>query len=159
MTDAQSFRGLLRGGFTVSERPQPLPGDLRIGWGVSLVILVLGCSRGQRASLQKLHFLAHLSRTKTTRAQTIGVFRRDIDPMMLSVRVEPWVNRAIAFAVAEGFVAMRDGKAASLTEAGKELHGKLMGLTALEEEKTFLADVGRRATEQVVEKIMKMEQF
>lgn len=78
---------------------------------------------------------------------------------MLSIRVEPWVNRAVAFGVAEKLVAIHGGRFAVLTDAGKEMHSKLMGLDVLHDEKSFLAEVGRRATEKVVESIMKMEQF
>ena len=159
MTVTRTLRGLLRGGFTVSERPQPLPGDLRLGWGVALLILVLGASRGQRASIQKIHFLAHLARAKVTRDQTRAVMKRTIGPQALSVRVEPWVNRAMAFAIAEGVAVMRDGKAAALTDAGKAVHRDIVAMPILDEEKAFLAEVGPRATEKVVEQIMKMEQF
>jgi hypothetical protein len=155
----RSLRGLLRGSFSITQRPQPLPGDLRIGWGVALLILVLGASRGQRASLQKLHFLAHLSRTRTTREQTLGVLHRTVPPAMLSVRVEPWVNRATAFAIGEGLAVLRDGKAVSLSDNGRTLYKSLIGLPVLEEEKRFLGEVGPRATEKVIEKIMKMEPF
>ena len=65
---------LLDGPFELSARPEPLPGDLRLAWGMALVILILGRSRGKRASLQKLHFMAHSARTRATREQTIHLF-------------------------------------------------------------------------------------
>jgi hypothetical protein len=49
---------LLDGPFELLARPEPLPGDLRLAWGLALVLLILGRSRGKRASLQKLHFMA-----------------------------------------------------------------------------------------------------
>jgi hypothetical protein len=52
---------LLDGPFELSARPEPIPGDLRLAWGIALVILILGRSRAKRASLQKLHFMAHSS--------------------------------------------------------------------------------------------------
>jgi len=160
MTNASDrFRRLLRGPFTVTDRPQPVPGDLRIGWGVALVLLVLGSSRGQRCSLQKLHFLAHLSRTDRMRSQTLEVLDRRRNPDTLTVRIEPWVNRALAFAAAEGLATMKDGKAAALTDDGRALVAELVKLQVLGDEQAFLKTVGPRATEKVIEQIMKMEQF
>lgn len=160
MSDATThLRRLLTGAFTIEDRAQPVPGDLRIKWGVALILLVLASSRGQRCSLQKLHFLAHLSRTAETRRQTIAVLQRVREPSALTVRIEPWVNRALAFAVGEGAAVMRDGKAAALTDRGKAILENISTLSVLAEERAFLAVVGPRATEKVVDLIMKMEPF
>jgi hypothetical protein len=153
------LRRMLRGTFTIQERAQPVPGDLRISWGVALILLVLASSRGQRCSLQKLHFLAHLSRTDDTRSQALEVLDRTREPSALSVRIEPWVNRALAFAVGQGLAVMKDGKAAALTDQGKELLGEIATLSVLAEEGAFLAKIGPRATEKVIDLIMKMESF
>lgn len=136
-----------------------MPGDLRINWGVTLILLVLASSRGQRCSLQKLHFLAHLSRTDQTRREALEVLDRTREPSALSVRIEPWVNRALAFAVAQGHAVMKDGKSASLTDEGKAMLDDLSAMAVLAEERAFLAKVGPRATEKVVDSIMKMEPF
>jgi hypothetical protein len=160
MSDATSrLRRMLTGTFTINDRAQPVPGDLRINWGVALILLVLASSRGQRCSLQKLHFLTHLSRTAQTRSQTLEVLDRAREPSALAVRIEPWVNRALAFAVAQGHAAMKDGKAAALTDEGKAIVDDLSAMSVLAEERTFLAKVGPRATEKVVDLIMKMEPF
>lgn len=42
---------LLDGPFELTPRPEPVAGDLRMSWGIALVILILGRSRGKRASL------------------------------------------------------------------------------------------------------------
>ena len=60
---------LLDGPFELTSRPEPVPGDLRMAWGMALIILILGRSRGKRASLQKLHFMAHSARTKESREE------------------------------------------------------------------------------------------
>lgn len=160
MTSATNrLRSMLAGSFTISDRAQPVPGDLRINWGVALILMVLASSRGQRCSLQKLHFLAHLSRTNQTRSETLEVLDRTRDPSALSVRIEPWVNRALAFAIAQGNATMKDGKAAALTDQGRAILDELSAMTVLAEERAFLAKIGPRATEKVVDSIMKMEAF
>jgi hypothetical protein len=159
MDEAKRVRAKLTGEFTVTERPEPIPGDLRLGWGVSLLLLVLASSRGQRCSLQKLHFLVHLSRTEKSRRQMREVLGRRRGPVDLSVRIEPWVNRAAAFAAANGLVHVRDGKALALADGGKVAVAAIRKEGLLQQETAFLDDVGKLATEQVVERIMKMEAF
>lgn len=159
MEEANRIRSKLTGEFSVTERPEPIPGDLRLGWGVSLLLLVLASSRGQRCSLQKIHFLAHLSRTAKSRQQMREVLARRRGPVDLSVRIEPWVNRAAAFAAASGLVDFRDGKALALSDEGKNAVAAIRKENLLEDESSFLEDVGKLTTEQVVERIMKMEAF
>lgn len=159
MEEINRLKSAFSGQYSATERPQPVPGDLRLGWGQSLLLFVLASSRGQRCSLQKLHFLAHLSRTAQLRLQTLEVLARRRGPAELSVRIEPWVNRAAAFATANGLVVVRDGKALSLTEAGKLMVRALRNDGVLSEETLFLDEVGKLATEHVVEKIMRMEAF
>jgi len=108
--------------------------------------------------MQKMHFLAHLSRTAASRELTQQVLARNKEPKDLSIRVEPWVNRAAAFAIANGYVTTT-GKQLLLTDSGKAAAAVLQKEGVLAEEVTFLQAVGKLATEQVVERIMKMEDF
>jgi len=73
------------------------------------------------------------------------------------VRVEPWVNRALAFAKSMGLLTLVNGKSAQLTPEGLRLCDDLMGAPVLEEEKNFLATMKPLATERAIEKIMRME--
>src|SRR5438132_6833889 len=116
---------LLDGPFELSARPEPLPGDLRLAWGMALVILILGRSRGKRASLQKLHFMAHSARTRATREQAKRLFAGGLSTADMVVRVEPWLNRAISFATAAHLVSMEGGGHARLTEAGIRAFDKI----------------------------------
>jgi hypothetical protein len=159
MEKVARLKTALTGDFTVTERPEPIPGDLRVGWGQSLLLLVLASSRGMRCSLQKVHFLAHLSRTARSRAEAREVLTRKRSPAELSVRIEPWVNRAAAFGKANRLVEPKDGKTLALTEAGKAVVKEIRAAGVLAEETAFLDEIGRFATEQVVDSIMKMEAF
>lgn len=158
MAMTENLKALYSGSYTATERPNPVAGDLRIGWGQSLLILLLASSRSQKCSVQKVHFLAHLSRTAASRQLTKDVLARVKDPKDLSIRVEPWVNRAAAFAIANGYVST-SGKSLQLTETGKEAAASLRDEAVLAEEAHFLDSVGKIATEQIVERIMKMEDF
>jgi hypothetical protein len=158
MANIDTLRNLYSGDFTVTDRPTPVAGDMRIGWGQSLLLLLLYSSRSQKCSLQKVHFLAHLSRTAASRQLTRDVLRRAKEPKDISIRVEPWINRAAAFAIANGYVSS-NGKQFQLTESGKKAAAALQKEGVLAAEFDFLQTVGKLATEQVVEHIMKMEDF
>lgn len=149
---------LLDGPFALTPRPEPVPGDLRRAWGIALIILILGKSRGKRASLQKLHFLGHSARLRQTRREVQEVFAGERRPSDLIVRVEPWLNRALAFAKGAGLIELEKGKSAKLTEVGLracEILNEQPHMCA--EEKEFLEAVGPKATETAIEKIMRME--
>lgn len=159
MEEINRLRVALVGDFSVTSRPEPIPGDLRLNWGQSLLLLVLASSRGQRCSLQKIHFLAHISRTAKSRQQLRDVLARRRGPVDLSVRIEPWVNRAAAFATAIGLVDVKVGKTLVLTEKGKMAEKAIREAKVLSNAASFLDEVSRFTTEQVVERIMKMEEI
>jgi hypothetical protein len=149
---------LLDGPFELTSRPEPIAGDLRLAWGIAIVVLMLGRSRGKRASLQKLHFLAHSVRTGQTRQEAQRVFEGGLKPTDFVVRVEPWLNRSIAFAKGARLLELEGGKNARLTRAGMEMLEELSAAEAvLVEEKAFIDAIVPRATEGAVEKIMRME--
>ena len=151
---------LLDGPFELSARPEPVPGDLRLAWGIALVILILGRSRAKRASLQKLHFMAHSTRTRTTRDQAKHLFAGTLSPADMIVRVEPWLNRALAFARAARLVSLEHGGHARLTDSGIQTFEQISSAESLMvEEKAFLDDIAKQATEGAIEKIMRMEQL
>jgi hypothetical protein len=151
---------LLDGPFELTARPGPVPGDLRLAWGIALVILILGRSRGKRASLQKLHFMAHAARTKETREEVTRVFAGELGPGDLVVRVEPWLNRAVAFATAGGLAMLEGGKSVKLTDDGVKTYERISSAASvMVEERDFLGAISTRATEAAVEKVMRMERL
>jgi hypothetical protein len=149
---------LLDGPFELTSRPEPVPGDLRMAWGIALIILILGRSRGRRASLQKLHFMAHSARTKESREEVCHVFTGDRSSSDLVVRVEPWLNRAIAFATAAGLITLEHGRSVQLTDEGMKTLDRInSGDSVMIDERIFLDTISPRATESAVERLMRME--
>ena len=146
---------LLDGPFALTPRPEPVAGDLRRAWGIALIIMILGKSRGKRASLQKLHFLGHTARTRKTRQEAQEVFLGERRTSDLVVRVEPWLNRALAFAKGAGLIELEKGRSARLTDIGLRALYEQSSMCA--EEKAFLETVATKATESTIEKIMRME--
>jgi hypothetical protein len=118
-------------------------------------LLILGVSRAGQASFQKLHFLAHASSTQALQAEAITLLRDPSASLIPSTRVEPWVNRAANFAIGLGYVDATPGHAVRMTEAGREVYDEIMKRTdVLVEEKAFMADVRRLATEQNVNRVL-----
>lgn len=153
-----SIGALLDGPFEVRARPLPIAGDLRLNWGVAMVVLILGFSRSGRASFQKLHFLAHSARSDQLRSDAAELLRSEATLLIPAIRVEPWVNRAVAFAHGVGILQALAGGSVQLNETGKELFKKLrQNSSLLAEEQAFLADVASAATERNVNRAMRME--
>jgi len=106
--------------FSFHRRPTPIPGDLRIAWRVALILLMLGSSRSNRASLAKLHILndaVRFNQHSHLKATLVGA-RLDLP---WDFRVEPAFARAIDFVVGDKLAAWTKstGRAAlQLTKAG-----------------------------------------
>lgn len=86
------------------------------------------------------------------------MLKGDLRTTEVSVRVEPWLNRSVAFAHALCFVNVTKGKSVGLTDKGKEVAITIDGNKEIfSEERKFLADVARRLTEEQIQKIWRME--
>src|SRR5687767_3185407 len=90
--------------FIFKRRPSPLPADLRPRWRVSLLLLILFHSRGQKASLQKLHVMNWALHSECTRGLLLRFAEGRIPKDSLIPRIEPSLTRAIDLAMAENLV-------------------------------------------------------
>lgn len=86
--------------FSFQRRPTPVPGDLRIVWRVSLILLMLVASRSNRASLAKLHILNDAIRSNQVARLRVAT-EDDTKILPWNLRVEPAFARAIDFVVGE----------------------------------------------------------
>jgi hypothetical protein len=75
----------------------------------------------------------------------------------VSVRIEPWLNRAVSYAHALKLVSVDKGRSVSLTDKGIEAARIVLKLDALVEEAAFLKEVAPRLTESLLTKIWRME--
>jgi hypothetical protein len=105
------FRQALDGAtFSFTPRPEPVAGDLRMSWGIGVLLLSLYYSHGKKGSFPKLQFLAHAVRTEEGRDDVRALLAGNLRSTELSVRVEPWLNRAVSYAHGLGFVDVAKGK-------------------------------------------------
>lgn len=157
MTPENSFRRLLNTPFSFKARPEPVAGDLRMAWGLSILLTSLFYSRGKKGSFQKLQFLAHAVRIAEGREDVRALLQGKLRPSDVSVRVEPWLNRAVSYAYALKFVSVDRGRSVSLTNLGIKVATELQNGDALSEERSFLRDVAPKLTESLLSKIWRME--
>ena len=159
MSELRSFsKALLGANFLYTPRSEPVAGDLRMSWGLAILIIALHYSRSQKSNFQKLQFLAHAVRVDEGRHEVLGLLAGDYLPSEVSVRVEPALNRAVNFAQAIGLVDVKKGVSVSLTKKGIQLGEELGKLEhALDEERDFLKFVAPKLTDKLMIRIWRGE--
>jgi hypothetical protein len=136
--------------FSFQRRPTPVPGDLRIAWRVSLILLMLVASRSSRASLAKLHILNDAIRSNQVPRLQKAI---DTDTKILpwNLRVEPAFARAIDFVVGERLAewTKAGGRASlQLTQKGLTAASEIEKVEdALEQERMIISDHAKKLTE------------
>jgi hypothetical protein len=158
MPAESSLKAFLSGPFSFNGRPEPVAGDLRMSWGIAILLLSLLGSRGKKGSFQKLQFLAHAVRIPEGRDDVRALLQGRLRASDISVRVEPWLNRAVSFAHALKLISVDRGKSVSLTDKGVEMANAIANNTeVLSEERAFLFEVAPKLTEGLLTKIWRME--
>lgn len=155
---AETLKSLLTGAFSFTHRPEPIAGDLRMSWGLCILLLSLFYCRGKKGNLQKLQLLAHAVRLPEGRADIRAFLKGDLRPTEVAVRVEPWLNRAIAYGHAMKLVSVDKGKTIALLDKGIEVARELETLDALlGEERCFLREAAPKLTEAQLKRVWRME--
>jgi len=132
-----------------------VPGDLRISWRLALLILVLKYSRGNKASLGKLHLVNDALRSEEGRNKLSNILAGTQAPPEWPFRVEPALGRAIDMARGERLVTSEGGAAYRLTERGMRAAESLLTRDdVLQQERAFLDSQGQRITENFVKSVI-----
>ena len=141
--------------FVFRRRPLPIPGDLRIAWRIGLITLLMsGCCRSGRTRLTRLHVLNWGIRTEYSRDALLAAVNNQRHPDSLLVRFEPFLNRAVDFALGEGLVERSNGAQLQLTEKGWALAAEIEADESVYIiEKQFIDTVRFRLTEKLVDQI------
>src|SRR5262245_35090316 len=120
MADAELDIPELKSEFVFTRRPAAIPADLRLGWRIGLLVLLLSkCCRAGRTTLARLHVHSWAIRNKANKDNLSAVIAGDIPPDALLVRVEPSLSRAVEFAIGEGLVQRIGGRQIALTAMGR----------------------------------------
>lgn len=159
MPSESSLRDAILGGaFTFTARPEPMPGDLRMSWGIAVLLLALYYSRAKKSNFQKLQFMAHAVRLPEGRDEVRGLLSGMYKPNEVAVRVEPSLNRAVAMAHALKLVKIERGTSILLTETGEKMALAIVkGDDTLKEETSFFREVAPRMTDTLMKRVWRLE--
>jgi len=143
--------------FVFRRRPFAIPGDLRPAWRIGLIVLLLkNCCRAGKSSLARLHVLSWGIRTRQSQRDLLAAAEGGLPLSGVIVRFDPFLDRAVDFAIGENLLAHRGGKAVELTPSGRQLAAELENATSLfEAEKQFILSVRRNVTENLVDQMFK----
>ncbi|WP_341313771.1 hypothetical protein WN982_20810 [Paraburkholderia sp. IMGN_8] len=158
MNDAHSRDRLEQLGrrWSFTDRPAPLPADLRPVWRIATILLVLHTSRGKSASLRKLHFATWALKDRDVSKQLIASLNSDELSTAPLPRIDPALNRAVDFAVAEGLVEISGKKSVKLSEKGLRIAKELTESTeCLVQEKELLSELVPHLTEPAIDHLFK----
>ena len=129
-----------------------------MSWGIAVLLLALLNCRAKKSSFQKLQFLAHAVRLPEGRDDVRNMLKGTLRPADISVRVEPWLNRAVAFAHALTLISVDRGKSVMLTGKGIQVANEIaQNKDLLAEEREFMSEVAPKLTEAQLTKIWRME--
>ena len=144
--------------FSFRRRPIAVPGDLRIEWRVSIIVLMLGFSRSKQASLAKLHILNDAIRAPKAATLLDLVVKSGPGRIPWTFRIEPAFGRAIDFVVGDGLAAWTstaERSALQLTAKGIALFEVLKQREdVLTAERDVLRTYGKSMTEGVVSAVI-----
>lgn len=141
--------------FLFQRRPLSLPEDLRPSWRIALLVLLMsGCCRGGKSSRARLHVLSWSVRSSGSLQDLLAATTGDLNPRSLIVRVDPFLDRAIDFAVGEGLIEHLGGKGLKLSVAGKAFATEIgSNADIFVVEKSFIETIGHKVTEDIVTKM------
>jgi hypothetical protein len=133
-----------------TKRNVPIPADYRPLFKIGHIVLILfNCCRSNKSSLIKLHFFCWALKSRSNLTVVQGWIKNDFKNEFHIWGVEPTVNRALRFAVADGLIDDQGGEFV-LTDRGISL-AKIMNKDKelFVNEKLFLESLGKNGvTEQ-----------
>ena len=138
--------------------PRPVPGDLRIPWRLSVVVLILAHCQKNKASLPKLHLLSDALKDEKSMLRLSKILDGNLSALAWKLSVEPALGRALDLARGEGFVTFEKNAAYRLSKKGEVLAKILIDDDGiLLDQKVFLLNYAKRVTEKFVDGLVRMQ--
>ncbi|WP_191560685.1 hypothetical protein [Metabacillus idriensis] len=143
--------------FSFSPRPQYFSPDLNVERNLVLLTLILKiCCRSNRSSFNRIQVLNWAIKSSKTRYTFKRLIENDIKPFDIIVRHEPWLNRILDIAVAEGLIEIVNGKSFQLSDAGDRFVEEIIKEESyFSDEKTFLNNIKSYVTENKLDELVK----
>ena len=127
-------------------RTIPIPADYRPLFKIGHILLILEIAcRSNKSSLMKFHFLSWAMKSKRNMEIVLGWVRDDFKNDFHIWGIEPTINRAIIYAVADEFIQEADGDYV-LLDKGRDLFKLIKKQKDLfVNEKKFLQSIGKNS--------------
>jgi hypothetical protein len=140
---------------TFEKKPIPLPAEYRPMYQISIIVLVLKyCCRGSTSSLQKLHLFSWCLYSEKNMAALKYLIENNYKTQMPHWAIDPAVNRAIGFAIADDLCELTSNKKYKITKKGLDLVAKIEADDDLFiSEKAFLCYIGKQITDEIIDKL------
>lgn len=131
-----------------NKKPISISANYRPFYKISQITLILKLSsRMSKASLLKLHFFSWVLKSNERMAQITEYVDNNFKGKLSLWRIDPLVNRALEFGIAENFFIHKKGKYA-LANRGKQLSDLILDEDDIfVEEKSFLKEIGKKISE------------
>src|SRR5215217_5783563 len=100
------------------KRADELPADMRPIWRIAALCLILGNSRGRKASIRKIQILNWAIRTQEAQLSLVNFLNGKATPESVVVRFDPAFPAALDLIIAEDLAKMAGSGAIELSHKG-----------------------------------------
>ena len=141
------------------KKPIALPSSYRFFYQISIFLLILEfcCQKNKGASTFKLQLLAWALRDDEGCKSLMEVTKQKQSKENFKfLALDPALNRAIAFALADGFLALDNEKIIAAPK-GDELLGQILSSDVFAHEKSILKTFGKSVSESFINTVLKNE--
>jgi hypothetical protein len=146
----------INGRVRFNPKPDPIPGDLRLSWRLSALLLVLNRCRGKTASLEQIHFLTSAMRSPAVADVVRRWFSGQKAPDDPIIRYDPAMSRTISLSVAADLTQWK-GQSIALTTVGSILIQEIENNDAIMvKERQFLSFLPRSITQKSVRELLEV---
>lgn len=135
---------------TFSPRPQPLPASLRPLYRIALITLVLKTNcQSNTASMLKLQFFNWLLKSSSLQELIEDRLTRQSVFTLELIHLDPMVNLALKYAIADNLISVTNNSKYKLTEKGNGFADRILQdeQSVLDGEREFLVRIGKRVSE------------
>lgn len=128
-----------------SKKPIPIPAEYRPMYKIALIVLILKlCCRGMSSNLLKLHLFSWALTTEKNMTELRNFVLSNFTNDFSIWGIEPTLNRALQFALAERICELEGGKIYKLGLRGEEFYKAIAADEELfSKEKEFLLFIGK----------------
>ncbi|MCW2984109.1 MAG: hypothetical protein JWR63_1679 [Conexibacter sp.] len=128
----------------------PVPGELRVGWRIPLLLMIVDHCWGGKASWTQIHVLSWALLQRKAPEDTARLLRGDTGIGEQVVGIDPAVNRTVDLAVGAGLLTL-DGRRVALTDAGRTVLTDTASAEAFAVERDLLAQLPGKVTDRAAQ--------